>query len=826
MNKKYFLFLLTVLVSMNLFVSNVFAVYSESKSNISMRFENTDIDNVLDFLGEATGMIIIKDPDFRDKISINTKVECSSKEALELLNTVICFKGYTMVRTGKIIRIIPLENAKQTNIKIQKESEELREDQTVITQLVRLKYANVYDIFNIIKSLISDFGEILIYEKTNTILITDASANVKKLMEIIKELDVDSKQKIKIKMFKLVNISPKEVEQVIKQLAMTKREAIQEQNVDVKLDVFSMNLYGSIKTVAHGRTKTLIVASSEKNLTLIQSIIKEVDKEEVKVKKNIKSEEPVITNRRIMRKKTRKKQKEVKKTGIKRGKSRRALKKRRSSSRKVFKGQEKELVKEPKVAIKESKKVCKPSKKVKKELKETKKVIEAQKKDKKVCKGKIKRKARIEKSIKKKDKNLKARKTRTRRDRRSRTDIKSEKKQVLKTNQVDKIDKKKSLKKASIERKQKVVLRKDRQARICKSRKPVKKSKKYSKDAIIFSNGFMEIKKDKEKIKEKPIKVKEIKKEKSSRSSRRSRYKRGRGIKRKKGQKKVLSSAAVEILENKKRKSRKNIYREDLEVKRFIEQEVKPRLNKKIKKDRKLSKKELDKEIEDLIKSEPTVKMRKKITPDEQGYILKETLYRKGIEFYKKGNYKGAIREFAPIMSIDPKYKNVSRYMYLCQKKFSERINKQMDLRKSAKEKIQNTVKELSTVEMPMDAKKDELLALKADDDIGESYYKQQIFKDRGNPKDVSEDRIEKRRMNKVTGKIIEVSKVHEFVVLDIGKLNKVISGMIFRIYRDNEFIGKLTINEVDDHVSGAIIISKKEPGLTFKSGDIVIAAD
>ena len=49
---------------------------------------------------------------------------------------------------------------------------------------------------------------------------------------------------------------------------------------------------------------------------------------------------------------------------------------------------------------------------------------------------------------------------------------------------------------------------------------------------------------------------------------------------------------------------------------------------------------------------------------------------------------------------------------------------------------------------------------------------------------------------------------------------------MVFRVYRDTELFGKITISDVDDHVSGAAIVSKKYPDKNFAIGDIVVLSD
>ena len=85
---------------------------------VTMRFDRASIDQVLSFITRITGLTIIKDTDIPGEISIISDKDITVEDAIAVFNSALAVKGYTAVRMGKNLKIIPLESAKTSNIPV------------------------------------------------------------------------------------------------------------------------------------------------------------------------------------------------------------------------------------------------------------------------------------------------------------------------------------------------------------------------------------------------------------------------------------------------------------------------------------------------------------------------------------------------------------------------------------------------------------------------------------------------------------------------------------------------------------------------------------
>ncbi len=752
---------------------------------ISMSFKDTHIDNILNFLSDATGLIVVKDPGFNANISVSTKKDCSVDEALDILKGAILLNGYTLVKTGNILKVIPLKYAKSSDINISKEEKikNIKSNSDIITQITKLEYANVDDIVKMIRPLVSDFGDIIAYRKTNTLLLTDTSANIKRLLEIIKELDVDLKEEYKIEIFTLKNSNPKDMASLLENLGAKNIYDTLMLKYNKDLADLSWQIKGKIKAVPDVRTNTVIVASMETNFRAISEIISSLDKsmpqvliQAVIIEVTLDEENP--TGFKGIKELSLFENNELPGGGFSwlSYSGTHNIKEYSGFIKALMEKENVEVLSTPVILTSDSKEasisvgeeipfVASKNKKLDctyeyRDVGVKLAMIPHINKDNNIF-------LELHQEVKKRTGEIlfdapviQTRKADTSvlvsngqtvviggllsESFKARTEYKKQKNKLIKTELVIFIT-------PRIIINGKDILAESKDGDITNLTEK-------DEDTLesIMNQGFMEVKDDK-KI-EKIEKIETIKAELDSSSKLRKSFN--------------------------KRKLRKIAAEEPAAVA----------------------------EEPAVAAEEPAVAAEEIVEPSASIKSV-DALYRRGVDFYNQGKYKGAIREFAPIMSIDPKYKDIDRYMYLAQNKYEEELNKQMKMRVSEEEKKERIFKEMTTVEMPMDMKSQEFMQKESFDKY---YEKDTMFaKEKESP-----------LIDKLIGKIIEISKTHDFVVIDKGSFSKVMPDMIFRVFRDNELVGKLKITEVDEHVSAGAIISKKKPDWKFQSGDIVVLAE
>ncbi|MBW2606246.1 MAG: type II secretion system secretin GspD [Deltaproteobacteria bacterium] len=162
----------------------------ESQRFISIDFNNVDINVFIKFISELTGKNFVINNKVKGKVTVISPSKISVKEAYKVFESVLEVHGYATVKAGKVIKIIPSPEARTKNIEtLLKESTASPEDK-IITQIITLKYANASEIKKLFAPLISKSSVILAYSPTNMLIVTDFHSNIKRLMRILKAIDV------------------------------------------------------------------------------------------------------------------------------------------------------------------------------------------------------------------------------------------------------------------------------------------------------------------------------------------------------------------------------------------------------------------------------------------------------------------------------------------------------------------------------------------------------------------------------------------------------------------------------------------------------------
>jgi general secretion pathway protein D len=157
---------------------------------VSIDFNDVDISVFIKFMSELTGTNFVVDQRVKGKVTIISPSKISLDEAYQVFESVLEVHGYTTVRAGDIVKIVPSPDARSKNIETRLREEAANPQDKVITQLVPLKYADPEEIKRLFTPMISKSSVILAYQPTNMMIITDVQSNILRLLKILKAIDV------------------------------------------------------------------------------------------------------------------------------------------------------------------------------------------------------------------------------------------------------------------------------------------------------------------------------------------------------------------------------------------------------------------------------------------------------------------------------------------------------------------------------------------------------------------------------------------------------------------------------------------------------------
>ena len=236
---------------------------------ISIDFNNVDINILIKFMSELTGKNFVVDRRVRGNVTIISPSRISVSEAYKVFESVLEVHGFATVKAGKVIKIIPSPDARAKNIETMLEGEEQTPEDKVVTQLIPLKYADAAAIKRIIAPLISKSSVALAYAPTNTLILTDFYSNIKRLLKILKTIDVTG-------VGRQLSVIPLEYADAVKFVKLLTSIFRKTRRSPKK---GAAGTGDQIKFVADERTNTIILLASEDETERIRNLITMLDKQ-------------------------------------------------------------------------------------------------------------------------------------------------------------------------------------------------------------------------------------------------------------------------------------------------------------------------------------------------------------------------------------------------------------------------------------------------------------------------------------------------------------------------------------------------------------------
>lgn len=160
---------------------------------ISMEFYNLDIDHLLRLLSYAAQVTIVKSDQVSGPITVIAPQPVPLEVAFQILDSVLQVRGYTLVKLpNAVYKVVPIADAIQAGIPIQygTPTGTLPPGDDIITQLIPLVNLSATTVVTEIQSLLSPNASI-IPTATNSLIITDTSANISRARDLIERTEDD-----------------------------------------------------------------------------------------------------------------------------------------------------------------------------------------------------------------------------------------------------------------------------------------------------------------------------------------------------------------------------------------------------------------------------------------------------------------------------------------------------------------------------------------------------------------------------------------------------------------------------------------------------------
>jgi type II secretory pathway component GspD/PulD (secretin) len=180
---------------------------------ILLNFVNAPLDEVLSYLSDAAGFIIVLDTQVSGKVSVISKHPMTKDEAVDLLNSVLNQNGYAAIRDGRTLTIMNKTDAMKSDIpvKVSNDPDAIPKNDEIVTQVIPIRFVDAGDLVKDLSSFVSPQATVVANDAGNSIVITDTQSNIRHLAEIIRAIDNSAEAETEIRVFHLKYASPADV---------------------------------------------------------------------------------------------------------------------------------------------------------------------------------------------------------------------------------------------------------------------------------------------------------------------------------------------------------------------------------------------------------------------------------------------------------------------------------------------------------------------------------------------------------------------------------------------------------------------------------------
>ena len=161
---------------------------------VVLNFSDVDISTMVKFISDLTGKNFVLDDRVKGKISVYSPSKLTPDEAFNLFTSVLELKGFTLIKVGKIYKIIPTAAAKQSGMKVLTDGVRGPVNEAYVARVIELEHIAAQEAVTFLQPVVSKDGYISSFGPANMVLVVDSSLNIQKILGILEMIDTDQRR--------------------------------------------------------------------------------------------------------------------------------------------------------------------------------------------------------------------------------------------------------------------------------------------------------------------------------------------------------------------------------------------------------------------------------------------------------------------------------------------------------------------------------------------------------------------------------------------------------------------------------------------------------
>jgi general secretion pathway protein D len=161
---------------------------------VVLNFSDVDISTMVKFISDLTGKNFILDDRVKGKISVYSPAKLTTDEAFNVFTSVLELKGFTIVPSGKVLKIVPLASAKQSGTRVFSGTDRAPINDAYIARVISLNNISAQDAVSFLQPVVSRDGQITPFGPSNLLLVVDSANNIEKVLDILAYIDTPQRR--------------------------------------------------------------------------------------------------------------------------------------------------------------------------------------------------------------------------------------------------------------------------------------------------------------------------------------------------------------------------------------------------------------------------------------------------------------------------------------------------------------------------------------------------------------------------------------------------------------------------------------------------------
>ena len=166
----------------------------EGEAEFTLNLNNTDVYALIETVSNATGRNFVVDPRVSAKVTVISTTPVNAEKLYEMFLSVLQVHGFSAVPAGNLTKIVPDFAAKQGPVPLLDNSTETRDQ--LVSQVIPIFNVPADPLVQILRPMVPQEGQLASNPASNSLLVTDRAANIQRLIEIIKLIDVPDSEEV------------------------------------------------------------------------------------------------------------------------------------------------------------------------------------------------------------------------------------------------------------------------------------------------------------------------------------------------------------------------------------------------------------------------------------------------------------------------------------------------------------------------------------------------------------------------------------------------------------------------------------------------------